>query len=368
MLSGLKVLELASVLAGPAVGQFFAELGADVVKVEHPQTGDVTRSWRAPGEKSGISAYFTSVNWGKRSIALDLKSEEDRKILDALIRQADFVIASFRPGSDVAMNLDYDSVVKISPDIIYGQVTGYGTDSQRAGYDAVVQAEAGFMYINGSPGGPPQKLPVALMDILAAHQLKEGMLLGYIRRLQTGKGSHITVSLIDAAISSLANQAANYLVGGKEPGPIGSLHPNIAPYGELVTTRDGGQIIFAIGSDRQFLDLTKLPALEGLAEDSRFTTNESRVVHRREIQEHLQKSASAMSSQELLHFCLEHHIPAGKVKKISEAVVEASSLWLAAQEYKGLRTYVAKGVGDPTPLSPPPQLDEHREQVLKEWL
>lgn len=363
----LKVLELASVLAGPAVGQFFAELGADVVKVENPHEGDVTRSWRIPGESSSLSAYFTSVNWGKRSIALHLHSTDDQKILKELIVKADMLIASFRPGSEVGLGLDYDTVKLLNPKIIYGQITGYGNDSNRLGYDAVIQAESGFMFINGSEAGPPQKLPVALIDLLAAHQLKEGMLLGYIQRLKSGEGCHISVSLLDAAVASLANQAANYLVAGMDPVRKGSLHPNIAPYGEIIQSREGDQIILAVGNDRQFRSLTELPGLEDIASDPKFSTNELRVANRSELFRQLQMVASSLSSKEFLAFCLNNYIPAGQIRRVSEATEEAEHLWLRGEGYRGIRTFVAEGIAEHSPLNSPPLLNQHRDEILKDW-
>lgn len=216
-LDGIKVLELASVLAGPGVGQFFAELGANVIKVENLRTGgDVTRTWKAAGEPTDDrSAYFCAVNWGKRSIALDLSKKEGQKIVHELARQADIVIASYKPGDPEKLGVDYKSLSSVNNGLIYGQITGYGAENPKVGYDAIVQAESGFMYMNGEPGGRSLKMPVALVDVLAGHHLKEGLLLAMLQRQQTGAGRLVEVSLIQAAISSLANQATNWLVGKK---------------------------------------------------------------------------------------------------------------------------------------------------------
>ena len=221
--SQLKVLELASVLAGPSVGQFFAELGAEVIKVENVRTkGDVTRSWKTAGENTDDrSAYFCSVNWGKKSIAIDLTHPEGRKIIHQLIPKIDVVIASFKPGDAVKLGVDHEVLAAINPQLIYGQITGYGSKNQRVGYDAVIQAEAGFMFMNGEPGRPSLKMPVALIDILAAHHLKEALLLSLLKRERTGRGGFVEVSLIQAAVSSLVNQATNWLVAGKMPGKLG---------------------------------------------------------------------------------------------------------------------------------------------------
>lgn len=242
MLQGLKVLELASVLAGPGVGQFFAELGADVIKVENVKTGgDVTRSWKLASEKEGEdrTAYFCSVNWGKKSLAIDLTSEKGKDIIQKLAKQTDLIIVSYKPGDAEKLNVAYSQLKEVNTKLIYGQITGYGSDNSNVGYDAVIQAESGFMDMNGEKGGDPLKMPVALIDVIAGHQLKEGLLLALLKRERTGEGSFIEVCLIQAAVASLVNQASNWLVAKSLPSRKGSLHPNIAPYGESFETRDG---------------------------------------------------------------------------------------------------------------------------------
>jgi crotonobetainyl-CoA:carnitine CoA-transferase CaiB-like acyl-CoA transferase len=237
----LKVVELANVLAGPAVGLFFAELGAHVVKVENKLTdGDVTRSWKIPSENKNTSssAYFASVNWNKTSIFVDLRDTADRQQVMELIKDADIVISNYKPGDDEKLQMGYEQLKKINPRLIYAHISGFANASSRTAYDLILQAETGFMYMNGTPESGPLKMPVALIDILAAHQLKEGILIALIKRLQTGKGSRVSASLEHAAIASLANQASNWLMTGYNHQPSGSLHPNIAPYGELFTTAD----------------------------------------------------------------------------------------------------------------------------------
>src|SRR6478735_1388203 len=290
MLQGLKILELASVLAGPGVGQFFAELGAEVIKVENVKTGgDVTRSWKLASEKEeeDRSAYFTSVNWGKKSLAIDLTSTSGKEIVQKLVAKADVVIASYKPGNAEKLGVAYLQLNKTNPKLIYGQITGYGLDNNRVGYDAVIQAESGFMDMNGERGGDPLKMPVALVDVLAGHQLKEGLLLALLKKEKTGDGSFVEVSLIQAAVASLANQASNWLVAKSLPARKGSLHPNIAPYGESFETKDQKRIILAVGSDRQFVDLCEVLKLSKLIVDIRFSTNQNRVVHRSALGETL---------------------------------------------------------------------------------
>ena len=260
MISELLVVELAGVLAGPSVGMFFAEHGARVVKVE-PPGGDVTRRWhlpvRGPATDRG-PAYFCAVNWGKESIVLDLKTEDGKRrdCTDWSLR-ADIVISAFRPGSAGALEADAgDAASRSTHALIVLEVDGlWRLSDERAGYDAVVQAESGFMALNGSHrDGPPTKMPVALIDVLAGHQLKEAALVALLDRERSDVGATVRVSLLGAAVSSLANQASNWLTAGVAPRRKGSAHPNIAPYGTPYATANGN-VILAVGTDRQFAAL-----------------------------------------------------------------------------------------------------------------
>lgn len=227
-LAGLKVIELANVLAGPSIGTFLAELGAKVIKVENISTeGDVTRKWKLPkeSESTDISGYFSCVNWGKTSLALDLTAPEGLKIIHDLTKTSDIVLASYKPGDAEKLNVDYATLKNIQERIIYAHITGYGLQNPRAGFDAIVQAESGFTYMNGERGGPPVKMPVALMDVLTAHQIKEAILLALLHREKTGKGQFIDASLFQSGVASLVNQATNWLVGKAIPERIGSDHP-----------------------------------------------------------------------------------------------------------------------------------------------
>jgi crotonobetainyl-CoA:carnitine CoA-transferase CaiB-like acyl-CoA transferase len=225
ILNGLTVLELSSVLAGPSVSQFLSELGASVVKIENKQTrGDVTRTWKLKTETNGgnnnddRTAYFHCCNSGKQSIAVDVTKMAGLDIVHRLVERSDIVVASYKPGDAEKLQLDYNTLRELNPSLIYACISGYGQDDSRAGYDAVIQAEAGFQYMNGSPGSLPCKMPVALMDVLAAHHLKEGILTSLLHRERTGEGSFVQVSLIKAAVSSLANQATGYLIANSIPG------------------------------------------------------------------------------------------------------------------------------------------------------
>jgi crotonobetainyl-CoA:carnitine CoA-transferase CaiB-like acyl-CoA transferase len=322
-LSHIKVLELATVLAGPAVGMFFAELGAKVIKIE-PPNGDVTRSWKLPVENKddSVSAYFSSVNYGKKSLFMDLSVAEERHKLYDLIQNEpiDVVIANYKKGSAEKLGLDYATLSKLQPSLIYGHITGYGTESDRTGFDAVIQAESGFMYLNRLPDSEPTKMPVALMDLLAAHQLKEGLLVALYQRERTGKGAYIHVSLIQAAVSALANQASAWLKTGYNPQPMGSDHPTIAPYGSLFLTKDEKYILLAVGNDAQFRNLCHAIRLPHLAQEPRFHTNPERVKHREELKKILSESLKQQNADVWIADFQRLQIPCGIIYDIQEAL------------------------------------------------
>ncbi|HEY0741073.1 MAG TPA: CaiB/BaiF CoA-transferase family protein [Chryseosolibacter sp.] len=372
-LTGINVLELASVLAGPGVGQFFAELGANVIKVENLKTGgDVTRTWKSSGETTDDrSAYFCSVNWGKRSIAIDLSKSEGQRIVQQLTAKCEIVIASFKPGDAEKLKVDYTTLSKINPGIIYGQVTGYGSDNLRVGYDAIIQAEAGFMYMNGEPGCPSLKMPVALMDVLAGHQLKEGLLLAMLEKTKTQKGKLVEVSLIQSGIASLVNQATNWLINGKLPQKQGSAHPNIAPYGELYKTLDNKEIILAVGSDAQFKALCTVLDIPGVSEELKFRTNASRVVNRKELTPLLEQAIKSFDAATLLASLEKANVPAGLVQNMKEAfeMPETRDLMLQSDTISGVRSIAFKPF---PPISshflPPPHFGEHTDEILVRFL
>lgn len=367
MFDTLKVIELASVLAGPSVGQFFAELGAEVIKIENPSTeGDVTRSWLFKGEKKrgSLSSYFSSVNWGKKSVLLDLRNTDSLNALHKSVSEADIVIASYKPGDAEKLKVDYATLSKVNPALIYGHITGYGQDDDRVGYDAVIQAESGFMSINGEKGGSGLKMPVALMDILAAHHLKQGILVSLINRISSGKGDYIPVSLIDAAVSSLANQGANWLVGGLVPSCGGNEHPNIAPYGDVFETVDKCRIILAVGNDRQFRYLNKVL---GISLDSleAFSSNSNRVLNRERLNINLSEAIGSWGADELIMELGKYSVPVGRVKKIDEVFLRPPNHWLLQDgQVRGMRTFMAipGAMGAKKSLSAPPELGVDTEQ------
>ena len=378
VLSDCLVIELANVLAGPSVGQFFAEQGATVLKIENPRTrGDVTRRWHVPGVSShetppdDRSAYFCACNVGKQSLAIDLSTDDGQTVLHRLVQRADMVLSSFRPGAAQALSADYETLAAVRPSLLYGHITGYGPDSSRAGYDAVIQAETGFMHMNGAADGPPTKLPVALMDVLAAHQLKEGLLLALLRRERTGDGAYVPVSLEQAAVSALANQATNWLVGGHVPQRMGSAHPNIMPYGSAYATADGTNVVLAVGTDRQFAALCDVLERPAWAEDPRFATNAARVDHRDALHKRLSERLAQMNVDVLLPALHDRSIPAGIVRDIPGVFEQPGAHAMAlrsAHNLTGLRQTATLAFAPPDDMRPPPHYAAHTRSVLREHL
>ena len=321
MLTHIKVVELASVLAGPAVGMFFAELGAEVIKIENKTTGgDVTRFWKLPSEDpaSPASAYYASVNWGKTVWMCDLQHAEDRDPVLQAIDHADVVISNFRPDAAQKLGMSYPQLSARNPRLLFGQITGFGDDDSLPAFDVVLQAEAGFLYMSGHPGGAPAKMPVALIDLLAAHQLKEGLLLALLRREQTGQGAFVSVSLLESAIASLANQATNWLMAGHIPQPMGSMHPNIAPYGDIFHTADTKPVVLAIGNDKQFQSLCDALGLPQLAHNERFVSNAARVRNRQALCDLLASAIRRFQRDELLTLLHTAGVPCGGIRNMAE--------------------------------------------------
>ena len=333
-LSSIKVVDLSTVLAGPSVGTFFAELGAEVIKIESPQFPDVTRSWKLPTEDalSPVSAYFSSVNYRKKYSELDLSDSIQKKELFHLISEADILLMNFKASTELKFGLSPDLLQAEFPHLIIGKITGFGEENDRVAYDLILQAETGFMSMNGTTESGPVKMPIALIDILAAHQLKEGILVALLDRISSGQGKTVSVSLYDAAISSLANQASNYLMSLQIPQRIGSLHPNIAPYGEIFSTKDGVQITIAIGSDGHFQKLGSVLSLPELAQDHRFLSNQQRVKNRSVLADILKDKLVQVEAEDFLSRCHEMYIPAARIKNLAEVFQDQSAQQLVRQE------------------------------------
>jgi len=344
----LKVIELSSVLAGPLVGTFFAELGAEVIKIENSNTGgDVTRSWKLSGENphQSISAYYAAANYGKTSLLRNLKNGSDYQEILSLIKKADIVLANFKPGDAQKLKLDYETLHPVNPSLIYGEISGFSENDPRVAYDVVVQAETGYMSMNGEPESPPLKMPLALIDMLAAHQMKEGILYTLLQRSVDGKGRKVTVSLYDSAVASLANQASNWLMNKHIPKRIGSLHPNIAPYGETFTCQDGKWIVLAIGSDQQFAKLAYSLGLPELPDHPHFSTNAGRVLHRQELASIIKVEFLKKPLKDWKVLLLEQDIPFGEIKDLQAVFDEGRAKELILeQEIDGIATKRVKTV------------------------
>ncbi len=379
-LAGIRVLELASVLAGPSVGMFFAELGATVLKVENGSTdGDVTRKWKLAAEPAGsdISAYFSCVNWGKLSFAVNLCEAKGLELVYRLARQSDIVLVSYKPGDAEKLKVDYPTLRAHNARLIYAHITGYGLHNPRAGFDAIIQAESGFTYMNGDPSGPPTKMPVALMDVLAAHHLKEAILLALLQRERTSRGQYIEASLLRAGLASLANQATNWLVGGSIPGRMGSDHPNIVPYGTIYDTSDKKGIVVAAGTDKQFRELVTALGRPALATDPRYAKNQDRVKNKAGINAILQDLIGQYGREEVLQLLWSKRIPAGGVFNMKEVfeVPESREMLLDGRcadgtAIRGVRS-IAFSTGEQwggSGLAPPPHYGEHTRMVLSDWL
>ncbi|MCX7729262.1 MAG: CoA transferase [Bacteroidia bacterium] len=322
-LNGIKVLDLSSVLAGPSVGMFLGELGAEVIKIENPITdGDITRQWKCPTEnpESNISAYYASINAFKKIEFLDFNLSSSIQKIHSLIKECDILLCNFKSGDDKKFQLDYNTVKNIHPQIIYGHITGFGKNEKRVAFDLILQAETGFMYLNREDNQLPNKMPVALIDVLAAHHLKEGILLSLYNRLKTGKGAYVHCSLYDAAISSLINQASNYLNAAYNPPPMGSKHPNIAPYGEIFVTKDNQLITFAIGSNKQFFELCKILDIVMLMENPLFESNEKRVQNRMQLYNELQNAIKNYTTHFIYNACIEQNVPVAIIKDIANVL------------------------------------------------
>jgi len=335
MFKDLIVIELASVLAGPDVGMFFAEVGAKVIKIENKLTnGDVTRKWKSPKESSDakVSAYYSSINWNKEVLLLNLTDPTDKDRVYDLVKTADIVITNFKPGDDKKLKMDFETLKSINPTIIYGEINGYGASSKRPAYDVVLQAETGFMSMNGSKDSGPLKMPIALIDVLAAHHLKEGLLVALLKKEKTGTGSKVEVSLYDAALASLKNQATNWLMNNEVPKPIGSLHPNIAPYGETFITKDNKAIVLAIGSNKQFIKLLDILDASSIANKKEYKSNQLRVKNRKQLDKDLSPFFKLHSRDKLIDKFIYENVPAGAIHSLDEVFEKDKAKQLVLEE------------------------------------
>ena len=374
-LQGLKVLELARVLAGPWIGQTLADLGADVIKVESP-AGDDTRRWGPPfvtgpdGEPAD-AAYFHCCNRGKRSVVADLRTPEGRRLVLALARRSDVLVENFKVGALVPHGLDYQSLHGVNPRLVYCSVTGFGQSgpyAARAGYDLVIQGMSGIMDITGDKDGPPQKIGVALADILTGIYGVVAIQSALVQRERTGCGMHIDMALLDTMVGILANQGLNYLVSGTVPQRLGNAHPNIVPY-QTFETLDGA-ITVAVGNDTQFRRLCDVIGTTQLAGDSRFATNQGRVTHREVLVPLLAATIRLRHRDELLAALEQKEIPAGPVNTLAEVFADpqvvARGMRIELDRIPSIRTPIVFSEAQLALQRPSPRLGEHTAEVLRE--
>lgn len=349
-LKGLKVVELARILAGPWIGQTLADLGAEVIKVEAPE-GDDTRRWGPPfierprpdGSHETVAAYFHAANRGKRSVICDFRDADDLERLKGLIDQADVVVENFKLGGLARFGLDYDSLSARNPGLVYASITGFGQDGPRAaqpGYDFLIQGMSGVMDLTGEPDGEPQKVGVAWIDIFTGLYGVIAVQAALAERTKSGLGQHLDLSLMDVGVAVLANQATNYLLGGKVPHRLGNAHPNIVPY-QLFPASDG-HLIIACGNDRQFGALCRALALPDLANDPDYATNPARVANRAALVPLLTQATRQRSRADLIAALEQVGVPAGPVNDVSEALADpqiaARGLQIAPEGIAGLRS------------------------------
>ncbi|HEX6967724.1 MAG TPA: CoA transferase [Micromonosporaceae bacterium] len=374
-LGGLLVADFGRVLAGPYATMLLADLGADVVKIERPDTGDDTRAWGPPWT-SGEATYFLGVNRNKRSVALDLRTPEGLAAARDLARRADVVVENFRPGTMDRLGLGYAELSAANPGLVYCSVTGFGPHQGRdlAGYDLLVQAVGGLMSITGPDPARPTKVGVALVDVITGLHAAVGILAALRHRDRTGRGQRVEVNLLSSLLSALTNQAAGYLGAGVVPVAMGNRHPSIAPY-EVFSTADR-PLVVAVGNDRQFRALVDALGLPSLAEDERFATNAARVAHRDELVAALSGVLAGRTADEWFETLSAVGVPAGPINDIRQAFALAARLGLdpVVEIEDPVRGAPSRQVANPIRLSetpaayhrPPPRLGADTESVLAE--
>ncbi len=370
-LAGIKVVELARILAGPWAGQTLADLGADVIKVEAPE-GDDTRRWGPPfidrdGEKS--AAYFHATNRGKRGITCDFRTAEGQETVRRLVADADVLIENFKVGGLTKYGLDYESLKKVNPRLIYCSITGFGQTgpyAHRAGYDFIIQGMAGLMSVTGEPEGQPQKVGVAVTDVFTGVYGATAILAALVQRGRTGEGQHIDMALLDVATSIMANQAMNFLVSGKPPTMMGNAHPNLAPY--AVFDCADGWIILATGNDAQYQRLCAILGLDDMAKAPDFLTNADRIANRAEMTARITAATKRWAKADLLQACEDQGVPAGPINNLAEVFddpqVQARGMKITPGGLPGVRSPMTFSGANLSLDRPAPKLGQHQDEVL----
>ncbi len=382
-LAGVRVLDLSRILAGPWASQLLADFGAEVVKIEKPQGGDDTRSWGPPwlgGDEAGEAAYFIAANRGKRSVAIDFTSEPGREILLKLVTRADVLIENYKLGGLRKYGLDWNSLQQINPRLVYCSITGFGQTgpyADRPGYDAAIQAMGGLMSITGEPderpGGGPQKVGVAVADLMAGMYAATSILAALRHRDLCGQGQHIDISLLDCQVAWLANQASNYLIGGNVPGRQGTAHPNIVPYQSFASA--DGHLMLAIGNDAQFARFARIAGRPEWADDPRYASNPARVHNRKLLVPQIAAVMTQRRTASWLEALQAESIPAAPINDVAEVFADPQ---VQARE---LRLEMSRDDGEVVPVvrnpvrfsatpvehrQAPPRLGQHTREVLSE--
>ena len=380
-LAGLRVVELARILAGPWIGQTLADLGADVIKVEAPE-GDDTRRWGPPfvqrGDGELEAAYFHCCNRGKRSVVADFRTPEGQELVRLLAQRSDVLIENFKVGGLQKFGLDYPSLHALNPRLVYCSVTGFGQQgpkSAHAGYDLMIQGMSGIMDLTGDPAGPPQRTGVAFADIFTGTYGVIAIQAALAQRERTGAGQHVDMALLDTMVAVLANQATNYLVSGEVPHRMGNAHPNIVPY-QVFPVRDG-HVIIAVGNDQQFRQFCAVIQRPQLSEDPRYLTNSDRVGNRQSLVEAIGAALQSFTRAELLPALEARGVPCGPINSVAEAFVEPQVIFrqmrvnLTApdtpeQAIPSVRTPIVFSDAELALQRPSPRLGQHTAEVKNE--
>ena len=370
-LKGIKVVELARILAGPWAGQLLGDLGAEVIKVESEQ-GDDTRAWGPPfieRDNDVSAAYFHGCNRGKKSITVDLSTSKGQERIKKLVKESDILIENFKVGGLKKYGLDYESLKTNNKALIYCSITGFGQDgpyATRAGYDYIIQGMSGLMSITGEPGGPPLKTGVAVTDIFTGIYASTAILAALHQRKETGLGQHIDMSLLDSAVAILANQGMNYLSTGSSPGRMGNFHPNLSPY--QVFECSDGHIIIATGNDQQYQRFCDILQCPELGKNPKFVSNAKRVENRHELDEVLSRKTRNWKKAKLLKRCEVTSIPAGPINSLDEVFSDKQiihrGMKLSLDGIPSIRSPIRFSESELNLDKPSPKLGEHNSVIF----
>ena len=370
-LKGIKVVELARILAGPWAGQLLGDLGAEVIKVESEQ-GDDTRAWGPPfieRDNDVSAAYFHGCNRGKKSITVDLSTSKGQERIKKLVKESDILIENFKVGGLKKYGLDYESLKAKNKALIYCSITGFGQDgpyATRAGYDYIIQGISGLMSITGEPGGPPLKTGVAVTDIFTGIYASTAILAALHQRKETGLGQHIDMSLLDSAVAILANQGMNYLSTGNSPGRMGNFHPNLSPY--QVFECSDGHIIIATGNDQQYQRFCDILQCPELGKNPKFVSNAKRVENRHELDEVLSRKTRNWKKAKLLKRCEVTSIPAGPINSLDEVFSDKQiihrGMKLSLDGIPSIRSPIRFSESELNLDKPSPKLGEHNSVIF----